>query len=233
MKRNIKYIGLDADDTLWINEPLFHIAEKKLAKILSTYINPENIVNEQYKTESSNIKLFGYGVKGFTLSMIETAHRLTDGKISSEDIVKIISLGKEILTAPVQLLDDVETVVKQLSQNYKLVVATKGDLLDQESKLKRSGIEKYFHHIEVMSEKNEEAYLSLLSHLEIKPEEFVMIGNSLKSDIIPPVKIGIEAIHIPFKTTWQHESVTDKDLQGLTYTTVNSFKDLLNFFDQE
>lgn len=230
MKNKIKYIAFDADDTLWINEPIYQKAEKKLKNILSAYVEIDNISKEHYKTESTNISIYGYGVKGFTLSMIETAIKLTEGKIEAHDINCIISIGKEMLDAPVDLLNNVESVLKKLSHNYKLVVATKGDLLDQQNKLEKSGLEKYFHHIEVMSEKHSQNYINLLGHLEIKPEEFLMIGNSLKSDIIPVLEIGSEAVHIPYKTTWQHENVDENELKHLNFHTVTNIKEILNFF---
>lgn len=226
----IKYIGFDADDTLWINEPLFKNAEKQMSNILSKYTDTVNIHNEQYKTKAENIKLFGYGVKGFTLSMIETAHRLTEGRITSADIIELIELGKKILNTPIELIDGVEKVLKNLSFNYKLIVATKGDLLDQENKLEASGLSKYFHHIEVMSEKNEQSYIKLLGHLEIKPEEFLMIGNSLKSDILPVVNIGSQAIHVPSETTWQHENISDEEVKNVEYHTVDKISDIIRFF---
>lgn len=226
----IKCIGFDADDTLWINEPLFQEAGKKFENIIHKYISNINLEKELYKTESSNIKIFGYGVKGFTLSMIETAVELTGGKINSKDILEIVNLGKGILTSELQLLNDVEFVLKKLSRSYKLIVATKGDLLDQENKLEASGLSKYFHHIEVMSEKNADSYIKLLGHLDIAPENFLMIGNSLKSDILPVIEIGSRAIHVPFSTTWEHEKVDPAEIKNVSYQTVDKIKEILNYF---
>jgi len=228
--KKIRIIGFDADDTLWVNEPVYHRAEDKLKKILSNYIDGCDIKNEQYKTEVKNIKFFGYGVKGFTLSMIETATRLTKGKITSEEILKIIALGKEMLQAPIELIDDVELVLKELSGKYKLIVATKGDLLDQRKKLKSSGLERYFDHIEVMSEKNPQSYHLMLSKLNVNPEEFIMIGNSMRSDILSVVEIGSNAIHVPYKTTWKREQVEPEIMEKYNYYSVKNIKDVLNYF---
>lgn len=230
MKNDVKIIGFDADDTLWINEPLYHKAEEKLKEILLNYIDDCDIENEQYQTEIKNIKLFGYGVKGFTLSMIETAVKLTDGKITSEDILKIINLGKKILTSPLELIEGVETVLEKLSDDYKLILATKGDLLDQNKKLEASGLRKYFQHVEVMSEKDPQSYLKLLSNMNVTPEQFVMVGNSLRSDVLSVVKIGSQAIHVPFETTWQREQVDQETMSKYEFHKAAKIKDVLNYF---
>lgn len=226
----IKIIGFDADDTLWVNEPVYHRAEDKLKKILSNYIDDCDIENEQYKTEVKNIKLFGYGVKGFTLSMIETATRLTAGRITSTDIMKIIDLGKEMLQTPIELIDDVESVLKELSGSYKLIVATKGDLLDQRKKLMASGLEKYFDHIEVMSEKDPKSYERLLTNLNIAPEQFIMIGNSMRSDVLSVLEMGSNAIHVPYKTTWKREQVDSEVMNKYDFHSVKNIKEVLNYF---
>jgi len=145
-------------------------------------------------------------------------------------ISKMLEIGKEMINKPIELLDGVEDVLKALSKDYRLIVATKGDLLDQERKLEKSGLLKYFHHIEVLSEKQEENYSKLLKHLDIKPEAFLMVGNSLKSDILPLVNIGAKAIHVPFHTTWQHEVVTKKEMNGSDYETVTSLTEILKYF---
>lgn len=139
--------------------------------------------------------------------MIETALKVTDNNIPNTAIEKIIDYGKEILNEPIELLDNVEEILRSLQGHYRIVVATKGDLLDQERKLKKSGLSHYFHHIEVMSEKKEGDYLKLIKHLDIRADEFLMIGNSLKSDVIPVLNIGGHAIHVPYHTTWAHEQV--------------------------
>lgn len=206
MNKIFRYIAFDADDTLWVNESYFRETEERFCALLSEFDNAETITNELYKKEIYNLELYGYGVKGFILSMIETGINISKGKIPDAVISKIIELGKELLNKPVILIDGIVDVLEKLHhKGYKLVVATKGDLLDQERKLEKSNLGKYFHHIEVMSDKKEANYEKLLAHLEIEPEDFLMIGNSLKSDILPVLNIGGSAVHIPFHTTWVHE----------------------------
>ncbi len=223
---NIKVIGFDADDTLWVNETYFRETEHKFAKLLSGYETENKIDQELFKMEMKNLDLYGYGVKGFVLSMIESAIDLSNGKVGADVISKIINLGKDMITKPVEVLDGVEEVLEKLSKKYRLIVLTKGDLLDQERKLDRSGLTKYFHHVEVLSEKKEENYANLLEHLEIPVSEFVMIGNSLKSDVLPLLKIGAKAIHVPFHTTWAHEEVKQHNHNG-QYHKLNKLTDIL------
>ena len=206
----LKVIAFDADDTLWVNEPYFQEVENKFCEMMEDYHPQHTISRELLKIEIANLSLYGYGVKGYILSMIEAALHISGKTISIEAIEKILDLGKEMLEKPIELLDGVEEVLQQLQGKYRLVVATKGDLLDQERKLKKSGLEKYFHHIEIMSDKQEADYQKLISHLDIEPEEFMMIGNSLKSDVLPVLKLGGIGVHVPYHTTWAHETVEHK-----------------------
>jgi putative hydrolase of the HAD superfamily len=226
--QNIKVIGFDADDTLWVNETYFRDAELEFAKLLGGFETANKVDQELFKMEMKNLPLYGYGVKGFVLSMVEMALELSNYTISNKTIEKILNIGKQMLKEPVELLDGVEETLKGLSGKYKLIVATKGDLLDQERKLEKSGLLDYFHHIEVLSDKKEENYSKLLKHLDINPSEFLMIGNSLKSDILPLINIKAKAIHVPFHTTWAHEQVTEKETNGKAYRTVKSLKEILN-----
>jgi putative hydrolase of the HAD superfamily len=203
----IKVIAFDADDTLWHNEAYFQETEKKFCELLENYLPQHTIARELLSTEIKNIELYGYGIKAFMLSMIETAIRITDGQIPNSAIEKIIQYGQEILTKPVDLMDGVSNVLSHLKGKYRLVMATKGDLLDQERKLKKSGLESYFHHIEIMSEKKEDDFRKLIRHLDIPPENFAMVGNSLKSDILPVLNLGGYGFHIPYHVTWAHERV--------------------------
>ncbi|MBX9888599.1 MAG: HAD family hydrolase [Flavobacteriaceae bacterium] len=208
--KNIKVIAFDADDTLFINETYFDETEKKFYGLMQDYLSKQGISQELFKVEIDNLKLYGYGIKGYILSMIEAAMTISNNTIPIEIVEKIIQFGKELLQKPIVLLDGVEETLDGLFGKYKLVVATKGDLLDQRRKLHNSGLGHYFHHIEVMSDKQEKDYVDLIKRLEIKPSEFFMIGNSLKSDVLPVLAIGGHAVHIPFHTTWAHEKIDHK-----------------------
>jgi putative hydrolase of the HAD superfamily len=223
----IKVIGFDADDTLWVNETYFRDAELDFARLMSGYETANKVDQELFKMEMKNLPLYGYGVKGFVLSMVEMALELSNHTVSSRTIDQIINIGKEMLNKPVELLEGVDETLAELSKKYRLILATKGDLLDQERKLEKSGLLDYFHHIEVLSDKKEENYSKLLNHLDIKPSEFLMIGNSLKSDILPLVNIKAKAIHIPFHTTWAHEEVSENETNGKAYKTLNKVSDIL------
>ena len=226
MYQTCKVIAFDADDTLWVNETYFRDAEKKFAKILSKYETVNKIDQELFKAEMKNLELYGYGIKGFMLSMIECALKLSNYSISQHEIEKILTLGKEMLTKPIELLDGVEEVLGELHHKYKLIVATKGDLLDQERKLEKSGLLKYFHHIEVMSEKKEMDYKKLVKHLDINSNELLMIGNSLEiRRSYHLLRIGASAIHIPFHITWSHEEVSVKETQDSNFHTVHHIKE--------
>ena len=230
MFTNIKVIGFDADDTLWVNEPYFKEIETKFCELVSRYVPEKKASEKLFETEINNLSIYGYGVKAFILSLIETAIKVSDYQIPNDTILKIIDLGKELLNKNIELLDGIKTVLDRLSKkDYRLIVATKGDLLDQERKLKKSGLEKYFHHIEIMSDKKESDYLKLIKHLDIHPSEFIMVGNSLKSDILPVLKIGSKAIHIPYHTTWTFEHVSDDDLNDNEFLSLDKITKILNF----
>ncbi|QDO95071.1 HAD family hydrolase [Formosa sediminum] len=226
----IKVIGFDADDTLWVNETYFREAEVEFGKLLSQFETINKIDQELFKMELQNLPIYGYGIKGFVLSMVEMALELSNNTVSNSTIKAILDIGKDMINKPVELIEGVETVLETLSKTHRLIVITKGDLLDQERKLKQSGLLDYFHHIEVVSDKKEENYSNLLNHLKVSPEEFLMVGNSLKSDILPLIHINAQAIHIPFHTTWVHEQVSDQDIKGKSYRTVQNITDLLPFF---
>ncbi len=223
---SIKVIAFDADDTLWVNEPYFRETEDKFCALLEDYLPHHSVAKELFKTETQNIPAYGYGIKGFMLSMIETALRVSDHTVSPRVMEKIIEYGKELLEKPIEILDGVEEVLQQLKGHYRLVVATKGDLLDQERKLKKSGLEHYFHHIEIMSDKQEADYRKLIRHLDIQPDEFLMIGNSLKSDCMPVLAMGGHAIHVPYHTTWAHEQI-DHTLEHVNFREAEKIKDIL------
>ncbi|WFE85226.1 HAD family hydrolase [Parabacteroides chongii] len=227
MIEGIQVIGFDADDTLWVNETYFLETEQKLRLLLAPYVDGETVSAELFRTESRNMPLYGYGVKAYILSVLETAIRITDGKVPTNVLEQILLLGKEQLSKPVELLDGVEETLNALVGRYRLIVVTKGDLLDQEQKLRRSGIEHLFHHVEIMSDKTDREYRLLLKHLDIQPEEFLMIGNSVRSDILPPLELGSYAIHVPYQTTWAHEKV-DESVVSPRFFTVDSLWDVIS-----
>lgn len=202
----IRIIGFDADDTLWHNESIFRDAEDRIAALLAEYDVPHVLQKEMYGIEMQNLPSYGYGIKGFTLSMIELASRVSGGRVSATLIDQILEIGKEMIAHPVEVLPSVEETLARLSEaDWRLVVVTKGDLLDQERKLRRSGLSEYFHHVEILSDKKPENYMHVLNRLDMSPQHFMMIGNSLKSDVLPVIELGGQAVHIPYHTTWAHE----------------------------
>jgi putative hydrolase of the HAD superfamily len=222
---SVKYIAFDADDTLWVNEPYFRVAEKEYCTLLERFATREEIISTLYEIEMKNLAPYGYGAKAFTLSLMETAILFSNKSavtpLTPSEMLRIIEIGTSLIRIPIEILPGVEELLKELSGSgkYTLVVATKGDLLDQERKLRRSGLWNCFHHIEVMSDKNEEAYTRLLERLGCSKEEFLMIGNSMKSDIIPVLNIGGNAIYIPFYSTWEHEKVEGEITHPNLYET--------------
>ncbi len=225
--KHLKIIAFDADDTLWVNEPYFQEAEQKFCALLEDFLPHHTVSQELFKTEMQNLPLYGYGVKAFMLSMLETALRVTDNRANPEILHKAIEYGQELLAKPIELLDGVTEVLEALKGKFRLVVATKGDLLDQERKLIKSGLEHYFHHIEIMSDKQEKDFQKLIRHLDCKPEEFLMLGNSLKSDVLPVLNIGGYGVHIPYHTTWAHEKI-DTKIEHPKFLQLEKISDLLD-----
>jgi putative hydrolase of the HAD superfamily len=225
---NLKVIAFDADDTLWVNEPYFRQTEERFYDLLSEYSSQRSLERELLKTEIENLALYGYGIKGFMLSMIETAIRVTNNNMNADIVDRILSLGKQMLDNPIELLEGVEEVLIALKDKYRLVVATKGDLLDQERKLKKSAISHYFHHVEIMSDKDDANYLKLIRHLDIQPDELLMVGNSLKSDILPVLNVGGYAVHVPYHITWAHEHI-EHSIDDERFKSVEGIKDILGF----
>ncbi len=228
MYKNIKVIAFDADDTLWVNETYYREAEHKFVKLLAKYETENKLDQELFKMEMKNLYLYGYGIKSFMLSMIESALELSNYKIKQTVIQEIIEIGREMLEKPIELLEGVEDTLRTLKSTYKLILATKGDLLDQERKLEKSGLIKYFHHIEILSDKKADNYQKLLARLEIMPSEFLMVGNSLKSDVLPLLEVGAKAIHVPFHTTWAHE-IVEHNGNGDDFKTVDNLSNILKF----
>ena len=203
---NFDVIAFDADDTLWENERLYVSAQTKLAELLAHYHPPDWVNERLYQTEMRNLEHFGYGIKAFALSMIETAIELTEGRIAGADLQTLVDLAREMLGAKVNLLDNVAETLSTLKAKYTLMVLTKGDLFEQENKIARSGLRDCFHHIEIVSKKTIPVYKALLERHSIQPERFLMVGNSLRSDILPLLELGAYAVYIPHELTWQHEN---------------------------
>jgi len=225
--KNAKIIAFDADDTLWHNEPYFDEAQERFCKLFQDFASSQEILGLILNHQVKNLPIYGFGIKAFTLSMIETALKITDNNISGKGIEQIITIGKDLLQKPVELMPNVENVLKELHGNYKLVMATKGDLKDQHRKLHDSGIGHYFHHIEVLSDKTELDYEKMLGRLDIKAEDFLMIGNSLKSDVLPIINIGGYGIHVPYATTWEYEKI-DFEIEHENFLALTNIKDVLN-----
>jgi putative hydrolase of the HAD superfamily len=204
---SLQMVGFDADDTLWNSEIYFQRAHAEFEKILGGYIDVSDVrVHDRLlNTERVNIQLFGYGAKGMTLSMVETAVALTDARITGADIHRIVELGKGILRQPVELLPGVREAVTAVAARYRIVMITKGDLFHQERKVAESGLAELFHRIEIVSEKDEHSYARLLREFEVPAEAFAMVGNSLKSDIAPVLALGGWGVHVPYHITWDLE----------------------------
>ena len=200
----IRVLAFDGDDTLWHNESRFHLTQTSLRDLVRRHVPDADVDNHLFEVEMRNLSLYGYGVKAFTLSMLETAIQLTEGRIPATDLQVILGWGKRMLTEPTELLDGVKEMLLELSSRYSLLLITKGDLFDQESKLARSGLAELFAGVEILSDKTVDSYRSLLKRRDIKPEEFLMVGNSLRSDVVPVVALGARAVHIPYHLSLIH-----------------------------
>lgn len=227
MKNNIKFVAFDADDTLWVNENYFREAEHAFCHLMMDWLPHEKTADELFKTEMQNLELFGYGAKGFALSLIETAVRISDGKITGRQVQQIIDIVKRLLARPVELLPDVPEVLRTLKEKYTLVLATKGDLLDQQRKIAKSGLAGYFAHSEIMSDKRPQDYVRLLQRLGAGAQEFVMVGNSLKSDVLAPLEAGAYAVYVPYPIIWKHECTPEP--QSPRYYKAEKLRDILRF----
>ncbi|WP_321288319.1 HAD family hydrolase [uncultured Sunxiuqinia sp.] len=228
--KDIQVIAFDADDTLWENENFFREAEQQFCELLKAYQPSDQIMEQLFKVEVQNMEIYGYGIKAFILSLVETSLLISDRKVRSEEVEAIINIGKTMLNKDVVLLDGIRDVLEELAPNYRLVLATKGDLLDQERKLKKSGLLNYFHHIEVMTHKKEANYESLLDHLDIEARHFMMIGNSLKSDVLPVINLGGTAVHVPYYTTWVLEQMNPEDIKSDRFFELKEIRDVLTLF---
>jgi putative hydrolase of the HAD superfamily len=201
----VRCIGFDADDTLWHNENIFEEVHGRYCELLSRHHDADTVRRALYATEMRNLGLYGYGIKGFMLSSIETAIELTGGSLSVNELRELIALGRGMLDHPVELLDGAEEVLGNLAPAYRLLLITKGDLRDQERKLAKSGIAKHFHGVDIVSEKDARTYERVLRRHEVEPSRFLMVGNSIKSDILPILALGGSGVHVPYRITWHHE----------------------------
>lgn len=230
MKNKFDIIGFDADDTLWLNQPNYDLIEDEFCDLLSGYMEKNELSELLYSIEMKNIDLYGYGAKSFTLSLIETALNVCDSNHSKDIVYRIVQMGKELISVKVELIEGVQETLDHFAIiGAKIILITKGDLIDQERKLNNSNLLKYFHHIEILSNKTKSQYKRLFSQLEIKPNKFLMIGNSMRSDINPVLDLGGYAIHVPYHTTWVHEeSKSIKNHPNLI--KVQNIKEIIDIF---
>jgi putative hydrolase of the HAD superfamily len=219
-------IGFDADDTLWHNESVFEKTHERYRALLAHHHDAATVDRTLLATERRNLALYGYGVKGFTLSAIETAIELTDGKIGAGEIRELIALGRDMLAHPVELLEGVADTLARLAPRHRLLVITKGDLLDQTRKLGKSGLARHFQHVEIVSEKDEATYAGILRRHSIPVERFVMVGNSLKSDILPVLALGGVGAHVPYPLTWAIERVEEVPPEDGRFFRLGSLREL-------
>jgi putative hydrolase of the HAD superfamily len=222
----VRVVGFDGDDTLWHSEIRFHVTQGEFRDLLKRHAPDADVDARLAETEMRNLGVYGYGIKSFTLSMLETAIELTQRRIPTEDLEVILGWGKRMLMEPTRLLDGVEQTLRSLSGRYDMVLITKGDLFDQESKLAQSGLGDLFLGVEILSEKNAASYQSVFQRRGIKPEDFVMVGNSLRSDIVPVVGLGGRAVHIPYQVTWEHEQVPEDKLPKQGWRRISTIAEL-------
>lgn len=232
MSKDIKVVAFDADDTLWNNEIYYQETEQEFCVLLKDYLSAEQVSKVLFETEMRNLDRYGFGAKSFLLSMLETGTQITGNRMDDVLVRNILALGHNLIDKPITLLDGVEETLAQLDGKYKLVLATKGDLLDQERKLANSSLSQYFNHVEVMSDKQMADYAKLLFKLSATPKEFLMVGNSVKSDIIPVLELGGSALHIPFHVTWAHE-VVETELPYSKFRKIENIKEVMDYLSQE
>lgn len=206
---SITTIGLDADDTLWHSENHFAVTEQRFGELVQPWAEGEEAAGRLLDRERANLRLFGYGVKGFTLSMIETAIEVSGGDVSAQAIQQVIEWGKEMMDHPVELLAGVADTIERLRSRYNLLLITKGDLFHQETKIAESGLADRFDAVEILSEKSPDHYRRVLDRAGVSPGEFVMVGNSMRSDVLPAIEIGSHGVHVPYGITWGHEHIDD------------------------
>lgn len=222
----IEVVAFDGDDTLWHNETIFSMTQERFEALLEPHVEGTLLHERMLDTERRNVEIFGYGIKGFTLSMIETAIEITDGRVSTDELRTLLDFGKEMLAHPVELLDGARAAIEATSARARVVLITKGDLFDQESKLARSGLGGLFDAIEIVSEKDEARYRRVLARQEVEPAQFVMVGNSLRSDVLPVARIGGHAVHVPYHVTWALEEADPSDIPPWSWTRIDHLAEL-------
>ena len=210
-------IAFDADDTLWHNETQYTYAKERFAQLLSGYRDPETIIRQLDETEMENVHSYGYGIKSFTLSMVESAVDISSGEVRGSEIQAILEIAKEMLDSEVTLFDHVEETLVNLAADYGLLMITKGDTFEQERKIQRTGLAGYFQHVEIVGEKSAEVYWGILRKYAIDPACFLMVGNSLRSDVLPVNEIGGQAVYIPYEHTWEHELMVDEPIDKISF----------------
>jgi putative hydrolase of the HAD superfamily len=228
----VRVVGFDGDDTLWHSETRFHVTQAEFRELLAGHVPDADIDTRLAEMEMKNLAIYGYGVKSFTLSMLETAIELTKASISAADLEVILGWGKRMLMEPTELLAGVESTLRGLSERFDMLLITKGDLFDQESKLARSGLGELFLGVEILTEKNVETYQRIFQRRGINAADFLMVGNSLRSDVVPVVSLGGQAVHIPYEVTWQHEHVPEDELPKSGWSRITTIAELPALLDE-
>lgn len=223
--KSIRIIAFDADDTIWADSKYFRQTEQRWAECLREYGDTESLHRRLFAIEQKNMDWYGYGTMAYTLSLVEAALEISRGEIKAEAIQQILETGRQMLAHPIELMEGAEEVLSVLSRQYSLMMITKGELLEQKRKLKKSGLQSYFQHIEIVTEKNSQNYAGILKKLHIEPEAFLMVGNSLKSDVLPVLEIGGNAVHIPTDQLWEYEHCSS--LPSKPYTILSKLTELL------
>lgn len=224
--RTVEVVAFDADDTLWVNEPFFRESERRFCALVAPWAGAGEAVERLYAREVANMPLYGYGVKACVLSMVETALELGGERLPASVVGELLALGRDQLQRPVELLPGVRETLRRLQGRYRLAVVTKGDLLDQRRKLRLSGLAPCFDAVEVMADKDEAAYGEVMRRLGVAPGAFLMVGNSLRSDVLPVVTLGGRAVHIPFGETWRHEEVDPAALAPYDFPVLERIDEL-------
>ena len=222
----LEVIAFDADETLWHNETRYLQVKNRYGQLLSRYHDSEEVEQMLDEIELQNVRSYGYGIKSFTLSMIEAAIELTDGEIMGREMREILNLGRQMLIGEVELFEHAEETLVQLSTDHNLMLITKGDLFEQGMKVERSGLTKHFRHVEIVSEKTADSYGAILEKYKLNAEGFLMVGNSMKSDILPVLEIGGRAVYIPYAHTWIHERIPDGEVVKDEYYELEHLREL-------